>query len=81
MSSLESAAERVRLLKTELAGAEVNYNFHNKMASSAFDEIKQHRRNLEQAEQALVREATRTPGAPVPGPRNTTKITNTKVSN
>lgn len=79
--ALELAAATVRKLKSEIVGAETQFNFHMQMASSAESERKTLQRNLEQAEKVLIREAQKTPGAPVPGPRkNTTTITKTKVS-
>jgi hypothetical protein len=64
-SNLEQAAEAVRRHQSEVDNAEATYNFHTKMAISAFDEVKKHRRNLEQAEKNLSRAASQT-GAGVP---------------
>ena len=82
MSDLDEAAAKVRRLRAEVVSAETAHNFHTQMAASAFDELKKHRRNLTEAEAALVKEAQKTPGAPVPGPRkNNLKINTTqKVS-
>lgn len=77
MSTLDDAAQKVRRLKAEVNSAETAEKFHIDMAASARDELKSHRRNLEQAEKALIAEANKTPGAtPVPG-RNTLNNINT----
>lgn len=68
-NSLEAAAEQVRRLKAEVISAEVSEKFHLDMAASARSELLKHQRNLDQAEKVLVKEAQKTPGAPVPGPR------------
>jgi hypothetical protein len=82
MSDLDEAAATVRRLRAEVISAETAYNFHHQMAGSASDELKKHRHNLANAEAALVKEAQKTPGAPVPGPRknNTKTILTTKES-
>lgn len=79
MSTLERAAEKVRRLRAEVVSAETAEKFHIDMAASARDELKSHRRNLDQAEKELIKEAQKTPGAPVPGPLKTTKLTTQKV--
>lgn len=76
MSTLDDAAQQVRRLKAEVNSAETAEKFHIDMAASARDELKVHRRNLEQAEKVLIKEAYKTPGAPVPG-RNTLNNINT----
>ena len=61
--SLEQAVDSVRRHQGELDNAQVTYNFHTKMAASAFDEVKKHQRNLDQAQQNLARVASKTPAA------------------
>lgn len=78
MSLIEDAASNVRRLKAEVNSAETAEKFHIDMAASARDELKIHRRNLEQAEKALIQAATKTPGAVAPGTRKTVSTTLSK---
>lgn len=55
--SLEQAVEAVRKNKAALDDAETTMNFHTKMAASAHDEVKKHKRNLEVAERSLANAA------------------------
>lgn len=69
-SKLEQAAEAVRRHKAELDNSTATYNFHTKMAATAFDEVKKHQRNLDQAKNNLSTVASQTgAGASVTVPK------------
>lgn len=56
-TNLDVAADLVRRHKAELDNAETTYNFHTKMAATAFDEVKKHKRNLTTAQEHLAKVA------------------------
>lgn len=56
---LIQAAELVRKHQAELDSAETTMNYHQKMAATAHDEAKKHKRNLTSAQENLAKVAAR----------------------
>lgn len=70
---------QIREANTYLVESQSKANFHEASLNSARRDVQATERRLVTLQEQLMKSILKSPGAPVPGPRNTNKITNQKA--